>query len=70
MESELKQQSHQALQGAKDAWKRSIACQARAEELAHHAERSCTRAQKSTDNMNGAADRAQLRRKAVDANQG
>jgi len=66
MESELKQQSQQALQGAEEAQKRSMACQARAEELARHAERSCARAQKLKDNMNKAANRTQLRSKAVD----
>ena len=70
MESELKQQSQQALQGAEEAQKRSIACQARAEELAHHAERSCTRAQKLKDDMNKAANRTQLRSKAVGSSQG
>lgn len=70
MEKELKQQSQQALQGAKGAQKRSIACQAHAEELVHHAERSSTRAQELKDDMNKAANRAQLRSKAAGANRG
>jgi len=70
MESELKQQSRQALQGAKEAQKRSVACQSRAEELAHHAERLCTHAQELKDDMNNAANRAQMRRDAVSSNPG
>ena len=70
MESELKRQSQQAMHGAEKAQKRSIACQARAEELAHKAVRLTTHAQELKDDMNEAANRAQLRSKVVAANQG
>lgn len=69
MESELRQQIQQAIQGAKNARTRSMACQARAEELAHCAERSSTRAQELKDDMSKAANRAQFRSNAAGAGQ-
>jgi len=65
MERGLKQ-SQQAMQDAKEAGKRWIACQARAEELAHYAERLFTRAQELKDDMNKTANR-NLTRKAAAA---
>ena len=64
-ESHLKQQSQRACQDARDARQSSIASQARAEELAHHAERLVTRADRPKDHMNEAAKKASLRRKAA-----
>jgi len=63
-ESPLKQQSQRACHDAQGARQRSIGAQARAEELAHHAERLFTRVQELKDNMNEAANKASLRRKA------
>lgn len=64
-ESLLKQQSQRACQDAQDARQRSRGAQARAEELAHHAERLFTRVQELKDNMNEAAHKAVLRSKAA-----
>lgn len=64
-ESELKQRRERSLNGARDARRRCIACQAQSEELALRAEHSCTRAQEIKDKMLEAANRATLRRKAA-----